>query len=73
MSTMTELCDRGIRKMRLPMWNEHAFAVPRPEGPWADIYDVGAGIGSGDPVPVLIAVCDEDTRWKPAEPEGGSP
>ncbi len=65
MSTMTELADRGVGKMRLPMWNEHAFAVPRPEGPWADLYDAGAGIGGGEPVPVLIAMCDADSRWEP--------
>jgi hypothetical protein len=63
---MTELAGQGVRRMRLPAWNEHAFAVPRAEGPWADLYDVGAGIGNGEPVPVLIAKCDEDPRWEAA-------
>lgn len=51
MSTMTELISQGVEKMRLPAWNKHAFVVPRPEGPWADLYDAGAGIGGGEPVP----------------------
>jgi hypothetical protein len=66
MSTMTELAARGVTKMRLLGWNEHAFAVPRPEGPWADIYDVLHGVGGGEPVPVLIMTCDEDSRWEQA-------
>jgi hypothetical protein len=65
MSTMTELTDQGCRMMRLPGWNEHAYAAPRRSGPWADIYDAGAG-----PVPVLIAECDEDNRWEPVPAVG---
>ena len=64
--TVTQLASQGVTRMRLPSWNEHAYLHPRPEGPWADLYDVLAGIGGGNPVPVLIAVCDEDNRWEPA-------
>lgn len=71
MATMTELYDQGVRKMRLPFWNKHAYAVPRPEGPWADVYDVGAGIGGGDPIPMLVGQCDQDDRWEPFEDSGG--
>jgi hypothetical protein len=70
-NTMTELISQGVMKMRLPMWNEHAYAVPRPEGPWADLYDVLHGVGGGEPVPVLIAMCDEDPRWEPVTEEAG--
>jgi len=32
MSTMTELAARGVTKMRLLGWNEHAFAHPAAPG-----------------------------------------
>lgn len=65
MATMSELISRNVTRMRLPFWNPHAYAEPRPAGPWADIYDVTAGIGEGSPVPVLIGECDKDNRWEP--------
>ena len=61
---MSELIETGSTKMRLPFWNKHAYAVPRPEGPWADIFDVTAGVGGGDPIPRLIIECDQDDRWE---------
>lgn len=64
MATMSELISQGVTRMRLPSWNQHAYAEPRPAGPWADVYDVMAGIGGGDPVPVLIGECDRDSRWE---------
>jgi hypothetical protein len=65
--TMTALIEQGHARMRLPFWNEFAYAAPRETGPWADVYDVGAGIGGGAPVPVLIGMCDEDNRWEPCD------
>ncbi|MDP9222686.1 MAG: hypothetical protein M3P18_02315 [Actinomycetota bacterium] len=65
MTTMSDLIEAGVQKMRLPFWNPHAYAVPRPVGPWADTYDMLAGIGSGDPVAVLIIECDLHDNWEP--------
>ena len=59
--------------MRLPHWNRHAYVQPRAEGPWADLYDVGAGIGGGEPLAVLIAQCDQDDRWERAASPGAAP
>jgi hypothetical protein len=64
-STMTELISQEARRMRLPGWNDEAYAEPRLDGPWADLYDIGAGIGGGSPVTVLIVDCDMDSRWEP--------
>ncbi len=63
---MTQLIGRGVTRMRLPFWNEHAYAEPNETGPWAKVYDVGAGIGGGEPMSVLIGTCDDDNRWEPA-------
>jgi len=62
---MIELIDRGVTRMRLPFWNQHAYAEPNLIGPWAKIYDVTAGIGGGEPISMLIGECDLDTRWEP--------
>lgn len=62
---MSELIEQGITKMRLPGWNEHAYAVPRPTGPWADVYDVMEGVGGGTPTCRLIGECDCYTTWEP--------
>jgi hypothetical protein len=66
MSTMSELIEAGYSRMRLPFWNALAYAVPRPDGPWADIYDVLNGVGGGDPAAVLIGECDKHNDWEPA-------
>lgn len=64
---MTELIDQGCARMRLPIWNPFAYAVPRRVGPWVDLYDLGQGIGGGMPMPLLIGFCDQDNRWEPCE------
>jgi hypothetical protein len=63
---MSELIEAGCTRMRLPFWRV-AYAVPRPVGPWCDIYDVKAGIDTGEPMAVMIANCDSDDRWEPIE------
>lgn len=68
---MTELINEGVTKMRLPNWRV-AYAVPRSEGPWADVFDVEAGIGSGDPIPVLIGQCNGYHTWEPVDKEAGN-
>lgn len=65
---MSDLIDAGVSKMRLPQWAV-GYAVPREAGPWVDIYDVNAGIGSGAPIAILIGVCDQDDRWEPFDGE----
>jgi hypothetical protein len=65
MATMSELIAQGVIRMRLPMWNSYAYAEPNPTGPWAKLYDVGAGIGDGEPMSVLIGMCNQDDRWQP--------
>ena len=66
--TMTELYKTGVSRMRLPKWNQHAYVEIPDEGPWAKLFDVLAGIGGGEPIPVLIAECDLETGWEPASP-----
>ena len=58
MATVTELLEQGVKRMRLPFWNDFAYIEPRAEGPWADIHDV-----DGSVTPFLIAECDRDNRW----------
>jgi hypothetical protein len=61
---MSDLIDSGCMKMRLPNWAV-GYAVPRPAGPLADVFDVLAGIGGGEPIPILIVECDRHTNWEP--------
>lgn len=61
--TIDELLSQGHTKIRLPRWNEHAYLTIREDGVWADLFDVLAGIGGGDPVPMLVAECAEHTDW----------
>jgi hypothetical protein len=63
---MTELIEQGVTRMRLPFFNPWAYAEPRSEGPWADIYDSALGVTPGGPVPILIAQCDMYDTWQPA-------
>lgn len=66
MNTASELSKQGTRKMRLPNWNEHAYLEVSEDGPWAKLFDVLAGIGGGEPIPMLIADCDRHKNWEPA-------
>lgn len=61
---MSQLIDQGVQRMRQPHW-QLGYAEPRETGPWADVYDVGAGIGGGQPLAVLIGQCDEHDNWEP--------
>ena len=65
MATMSELVAQGYITMRLPFWNQYAYARPNTVGPWAKIYDVAAGVGTGKPIARLIGECDLDDRWEP--------
>jgi hypothetical protein len=64
MPDATELRARGIKKMRLPRWNEHAYLEVPDAGPWARLFDVGAGIGGGQPIPMLLVDCDRHHDWE---------
>ncbi len=65
MSTATELSQQGFTKMRLPSWNEHAYLEVPAEGPWCNLYDIFAGVGSGEPIPILLVNADQHNDWEP--------
>jgi hypothetical protein len=65
MSTASQLAEQGIEKMRLPNWNEHAYLYVPSDGPWAKLYDVLAGIGGGQPIPILLIDADRHDNWVP--------
>lgn len=67
MSTLDELVDAGHDKVRLPFWNRFAYLQIREGAVWCDLYDVLAGIGGGEPVPLLVGVeTGAYTTWEPA-------
>jgi hypothetical protein len=65
MSTASQLAEQGVEKMRLPNWNEHAYLKVWAEGPWCELYDVLAGIGGGQPIPILLIDADKHNNWEP--------
>lgn len=64
----SELQQQGISKMRLPQWNPHAYLDVPSDGPWAQLFDVSAGIGGGRPIPMLLMDCDRHDDWEAATP-----
>jgi hypothetical protein len=66
---LRELHAQGIDRVRLPFWNEFAYAV-QDDGPWLTVYDVNAGVGSGEPIKVLIHDAERRWDWEPAPSEG---
>lgn len=65
MSSLYALKDEGHEKVRLPRWNEHAYLDISGDGAWATLYDVLAGIGGGEPIPVSMADCAQHDTWEP--------
>lgn len=69
-SPIDALVAAGHCRLRLPFWNEHAYIEPDvlpagQIGPWCSVYDVGAGVGGGEPLRILTLVVDQDDRWEP--------
>ncbi len=77
MATIDELHAQGHTRLRLPWWNEHAYAevyedpATKALGPWVKVYDVLAGVGSGEPKAVAIWECDTHNEWEPAPSPSG--
>ena len=39
--TFDEVLDAGLRKVRLPFWNDSAYLWIPDDGPWAYVHDAG--------------------------------
>lgn len=63
---LDELIERGVTRVRLPAWNERAFLEVSADSIWAELFDVGTGVGSGVPLQVLVAVCAQHADWEAA-------
>ncbi|HEY4388542.1 MAG TPA: hypothetical protein VGN34_29170 [Ktedonobacteraceae bacterium] len=66
MSTIHQLFEQGIRKIRLPIWNKFAYielleAEPGVCAPWCKLYDIGC---PGRELPLSQIQSDEYEKWE---------
>jgi hypothetical protein len=68
MSTIHQLFEQGVRKIRLPIWNKFAYielleAEPGVRAPWCKLYDIGC---PGKDLPTCTVHSDEYEAWNPS-------
>jgi len=65
MTTLSDLIAQGHTKARLPRWNDFAYVQVTPDQwPGVLVFDLLAGIGSGHPIPMSVAECDQHNDWQ---------